>query len=184
MPMFETFTTAARAPLGVLLQTLSATHRRVVVVYDKLNSFAAVEAARFSNGEAFGLQCVAISYNIGWLDAGHRLITDHSLQFLPIDVCMSKEFVEYIVRTTVELNNEGGQGVASPAGLVMNTCRELEGEFIDAIAEHPKYKDQKLFAVGPLNPLLDASARTPGKTRHQCMDWLDAQPPIFQSSGP
>ncbi|KAM0908473.1 hypothetical protein ACQ4PT_015444 [Festuca glaucescens] len=175
MPMFETFTAAARAPLGVLLETLSATHRRVVVVYDKLNSFAAVEAARLGNGEAFGLQCVAISYNIGWLDAGHRLITDHGLQFLPIDVCMSKEFVEYVFRTEKELQEAGG--VAS-AGLVMNTCRALEGEFIDAIAEYPEFKDQKLFAVGPLNPLLDASARTPpGKTRHECMEWLDKQPP-------
>ncbi|CAM0903409.1 unnamed protein product [Alopecurus aequalis] len=174
MPMFETFTAAARAPLGELLRTLSAAHRRVVVVYDKLNSFAAVEAAQLSNGEAFGLQCVAISYNIGWLDAGHRLLSDHGLQFLPIDACMSKEFVEYVFRTEKELQDEGG--VAS-AGLVMNTCRALEGEFIDAIAEHPTFVDQKLFAVGPLNPLLDASARTPGKTRHECMEWLDKQPP-------
>ncbi|XP_047069274.1 putative cis-zeatin O-glucosyltransferase [Lolium rigidum] len=179
IPMWESFNTAASVPLAVLLRRLSATHRRVVVVYDRLNSFAAVEAARLENGEAYALQCVAISYHLGWLDPGHQLLRGHGLEHIPIDVTMSKEFVEYIVRTTVELNNEGGQGVASPAGLVMNTCRELEGEFIDAIAEHPKYKDQKLFAVGPLNPLLDASAsvRTPGKTRHKCMDWLDAQPP-------
>uniref|UniRef100_A0ACD5UU46 Uncharacterized protein n=1 Tax=Avena sativa TaxID=4498 RepID=A0ACD5UU46_AVESA len=174
MPMFETFTAAARAPLGALLETLAATHRRVVVVYDKLNSFAAVEAARVRNGEAFGLQCVAISYNIGWLDREHKLLTDHGLQFLPITECMSKEFVEYVFRTETELQ-EGG-GVAS-AGLVMNTCRALEGEFIDALAQHPEFKDQKLFAVGPLNPLLDVSARTPGKTRHECMEWLDEQPP-------
>ncbi|KAM0901368.1 hypothetical protein ACQ4PT_020054 [Festuca glaucescens] len=81
---------------------------------------------------------------------------------------------EYVFRTEKELQEAGG--VAS-AGLVMNTCRALEGEFIDAIAEHPEFKDQKLFAVGPLNPLLDASARTPGKTRHECMEWLDKQPP-------
>uniref|UniRef100_A0ACD5V439 Uncharacterized protein n=1 Tax=Avena sativa TaxID=4498 RepID=A0ACD5V439_AVESA len=173
MPMWETFTAAARAPLADLLETLSATHRRVVVVYDNLNSFAAVEAARLRNGEAFGLQCVAISYSLGWLDSEHKLLRDHDLQFLPIDACTTKEFVDYVSRAARDLLDRGG---VPSSGLVMNTCRALEGEFIDAIAETPAFKDRKLFAVGPLNPLLDASARTPGKARHECMDCLDAQP--------
>jgi cis-zeatin O-glucosyltransferase len=176
IPLWEAFSTAAGAPLAVLLQSLSVTHRRVVVVYDRINSFAAVEAARLDNGEAYGLQCVAVSYHMGWLNPGHQLLRDHDLRYIPIDVSMSKEFLEYMFRTTVELRDGEGRGVASAAGLVMNTSRALEGEFIDAVAEHPSSKDQKLFAVGPLNPLLDPSARTPGKTRHKCMDWLDAQP--------
>jgi cis-zeatin O-glucosyltransferase len=176
LPMWEAFSTAASAPLGVLLRSLSATHRRVVVVYDRLSSFAAVETARLDNGEAYGLQFVAISYHLGWLDPGHQLLRDRGLRYIPIDVTMSKEFVEYMLRTKAEARHGKGCGAA---GLVMNTCRALEGEFIDAIAEHPSCKGQKLFAVGPLNPLLDdASARTaPGKTRHECMDWLDSQPP-------
>ncbi|XP_051218696.1 putative cis-zeatin O-glucosyltransferase [Lolium perenne] len=173
LPMWETFTAAARAPLAVLLERLSATHHRVVVVYDNMNAFAAVEAARLSNGEAFGLQCVAISYNLGWLDHEHKLLRDHDLQFLPMDACTTKEFMDYIFRTAGELRDGGG---IPSSGLVMNTCRALEGVFIDAIAEHPEFKEKKLFAVGPLNPLLDASARTPGKARHECMEWLDKQP--------
>jgi cis-zeatin O-glucosyltransferase len=177
LPMWEAFSTAASVPLAALLRSLSATHRRVVVVYDRLNSFAAVEAARLDNGEAYGLQCVAISYHLAWLDPGHQLLRDHGLEYIPIDVTMSKEFVEYMFRTTAELQDEGGRGVASSVGLVMNTCRELEGDFIDAIAVHPSSMDQKIFAVGPLNPLLDGSTRTSGETRHECMEWLDAQPP-------
>ncbi|XP_047070549.1 putative cis-zeatin O-glucosyltransferase [Lolium rigidum] len=177
LPMWETFDAAARAPLAALLDSLSATHRRVVVVYDIMNTFAAVEAARLGNGEAYGLMCVAISCHLGWLDAGHQLLRKNGGQYVPMEVSSSKEFMEYMFRRTAELQVAGGPGAASAVGLVMNTCRELEGEFIDATAEHPIYKDKKLFAVGPLNPLLDASARTPGKTRHKCMDWLDAQPP-------
>ncbi|KAL6652255.1 hypothetical protein ACP70R_011180 [Stipagrostis hirtigluma subsp. patula] len=168
MPMFEAFTASARAPLAAVLGRLSATHRRVVVVFDRLNSFAAAEAARLGNGEAFGLQCVAISYEIGWLDPGHRLLRDHGLQFLPVDACMTKEFVEYVFRT---------QHDAPVAGVVMNTCRALEGEFIDVVAARPEYQGQRLFAVGPLSPLLGADARTPGQPRHECLDWLDRQPP-------
>jgi cis-zeatin O-glucosyltransferase len=48
IPMWEAFSTAASAPLAVLLRSVSATHRRVVVVYDRINSFAAVEAARLA----------------------------------------------------------------------------------------------------------------------------------------
>ncbi|XP_062184382.1 putative cis-zeatin O-glucosyltransferase [Phragmites australis] len=171
MPMFETFIAAARAPLAGLLERLSATHRRVVVVFDRLSSFAAAEAARLSNGEALGFQCVAVSYNIGWVDPGHQLLRDHGLQFLPVEACMSKEFVEYIVRA--EQDEKG----APVAGVVMNTCRVLEGEFIDVVAAHPEFHGQKFFEVGPLNPLLDADARTPGQPLHECLEWLDKQSP-------
>ncbi|CAD6260033.1 unnamed protein product [Miscanthus lutarioriparius] len=173
MPMFETFAAAARAPLAALLQRLSATHRRVAVVFDRLNPFAATEAARLGNGEAFGLQCVAISYDLGWLDPGHRLISDYGLQFLGLDACMSKEFVDFVFQM-----EEAAQG-APVAGLVMNTCRAVEGEFIDVVAAQPPFQGQRFFAVGPLNPLLlDADARTPpGQVRHECLEWLDKQPP-------
>nr|TKW05910.1 hypothetical protein SEVIR_7G207000v2 [Setaria viridis] len=171
MPMFEAFTAAARAPLGALLARLSTTYRRVAVVFDRLNAFAATEAARLANGEAFGLQCVAMSYNIGWLDPGHRLLRDHDLQFLPVDACMSKEFVDFVLR--MELDEQ----VAPVAGVVMNTCRVLEGEFIDVVAASPQFQGQRLFGVGPLNPLLDADARKPGQARHECLEWLDTQPP-------
>jgi hypothetical protein len=76
--MLQTFAAAARAPLAGLLEQLSVAHRRVVVVFDRLNSFVATEAARLRNGEAFGLQCVAGSYNIGRLDPEHRLLRDHA----------------------------------------------------------------------------------------------------------
>ncbi|XP_066345556.1 putative cis-zeatin O-glucosyltransferase [Miscanthus floridulus] len=173
MPMFETFAAAARAPLAALLQRLSATHRRVAVVFDRLNPFAATEAARLGNGEAFGLQCVAISYDLGWLDPGHRLISDYGLQFLAPDASMSKEFVDFVFQM-----EEAAQG-APVAGLVMNTCRAVEGEFIDVVAAQPPFQGQRFFAVGPLNPLLlDADARTPpGQARHECLEWLDKQPP-------
>ncbi|WVZ83236.1 hypothetical protein U9M48_030405 [Paspalum notatum var. saurae] len=156
--MFETFAAAA---LAALLGRLSTTYRHVVVVFDRLNPFAATKAARLGNGEAFGVQCVAISYDIG-----------SSPPPRSPDVCMSKEFVDFIVQ--MEQEKQG----APVAGVVMNTCRVLEGEFIDALAAHPQFQGQRLFRVGPLNPLLDADTRTaPGQPRHECLEWLDSQPP-------
>uniref|UniRef100_A0ACD5V2S8 Uncharacterized protein n=1 Tax=Avena sativa TaxID=4498 RepID=A0ACD5V2S8_AVESA len=172
MPMLYAFVAHARVPLAALLERLSASHRRVVVLYDRLSSFAAAEAARLPNGEAFCMQCVAVSYNVAFKDAGHQLLRDHGMVFHPVDVCMPEEFNEYIAKTW-----DDGQGVAV-GGMVLNTCRALEGEFIDEEAKSPEYAGQKIFSVGPLNPLLlDASKRMPGQARHECLDWLDRQPP-------
>uniref|UniRef100_A0ACD5YCD5 Uncharacterized protein n=1 Tax=Avena sativa TaxID=4498 RepID=A0ACD5YCD5_AVESA len=172
LPMWETYSAAARVPLASLLERLSATHRRVVVVYDHMNSFAAAEAARV-DGEAYGLVCVAISNHLAWMPDGHQLLRDRGLRSVPMDACMSKEFVEYMARVTTE---------AEGAGFLMNTCRALEGEFLDAVADIPDIKRQKRFAVGPLNPLLPVATepkleREVATPRHECMRWLDAQPP-------
>jgi len=48
------------------------------------------------------------------------------------------------------------------------------------VASDPEYRGKNVFVVGPMNPLLDATARVPGgptTTRHRCLDWLDEQPP-------
>jgi hypothetical protein len=46
MPLWKAFTASAPAPVAALLGDVSASHRRVVVLYDPLNGFVAEEAAR------------------------------------------------------------------------------------------------------------------------------------------
>ncbi|KAL6847296.1 hypothetical protein ACP4OV_023149 [Aristida adscensionis] len=106
LPLWETFTAIAPAPLVALLCGLSAFHRRVIVLYDFLKTFAADEAARLPNDEA---------------------------------------------STTL------AQTVPSNAGVLANTCRTLEGKFIDFFTEQLATVGKKLFVVGPLNPLLDVT---------------------------
>nr|CAB3487893.1 unnamed protein product [Digitaria exilis] len=176
IPVAEAFAAGARAPVAALLSRISsaACSRRVVVLYDRLSSFAAPEAARIPNAEAFCLQCVSACFDAAWTDAGQRLLRAHGLGHAPHpSACMPKELVEYIVRT------QGDGRSPAFAGVVMNTCRAIEGdEFIDAVASDPAYRGKKVFAVGPLNPLLD-DATAPaagGQTRHECLEWLDKQP--------
>ncbi|XP_040379541.1 cis-zeatin O-glucosyltransferase 1-like [Oryza brachyantha] len=173
MPLWETYSADARAPLSALLGGLSASRRRVVVLYDLLCSFAAEEAARLPNGESFGFHCTSVSYMLGKLDAEHRLLRENGLHYLPVHSCVTKEFLDYVYnRAAVE------QASASAAGILANTCRALEGDFIDAAAEALAAGGKKLFAVGPFNPvLLDAGASGQSQRRHECLDWLDRQPP-------
>ncbi|KAF8679027.1 hypothetical protein HU200_045780 [Digitaria exilis] len=182
LPLFEAFCAGARAPLAALLEELAASHRRVVVLHDRMAAFAAGEAARLPNGEALGVHCLAASYNVGWADPGHALLRQHGLVFHPPDACATKEFVALAKRMGQERRRAPG------AGMVVNTCRALEGEFLDVLAGIPSSDGPKVFAVGPLSPVLlpDASSGGGGARRHECLDWLNKQPPssvIYVSFG-
>ncbi|GJN10792.1 hypothetical protein PR202_ga28915 [Eleusine coracana subsp. coracana] len=177
-PLFDAFCGdgGARAPLAALLAGLSATHRRVVVLHDRMAAFAAVEAARLPNAEWLGVHCLAASYNVGWADPAHRILRDHGLVFHPPAACATPEFVALARRMGQERRRAPG------AGVVVNTCRALEGEFLDALKGIPSSDGPKLFAVGPLSPVLTGpDARrgprpNPARKRHECLDWLDKQP--------
>ncbi|OEL32498.1 putative cis-zeatin O-glucosyltransferase [Dichanthelium oligosanthes] len=173
MPLWEAFTAGAPAPLATLLAAVSASHRRVVVLYDIANAFAAEEAARLPNGEGFGLVCTCLSTFVGRTDAGSHLLRERGIDYVPIYTYMSEEFFEYVTKRA-----RSAQTIPSSAGVLANTCRALEGEFIDLFAEQLAAAGKKFFSIGPLNPLLDASSTEQrGKKRHECQGWLDKQPP-------
>uniref|UniRef100_M8CT04 Glycosyltransferase n=1 Tax=Aegilops tauschii TaxID=37682 RepID=M8CT04_AEGTA len=156
MPMFKAYIAGARAPLAALLDKLSGSYRRIVVVHAPITAFAAEEAARLPNGESLGLHCLAVSMLLGRMDANHRLLRENGLVYSAIEECATKEFVEYANRARPT------KDISPGAGILANTCRALEEE---------------LFTIGPLNPLLDASAPKESKQRHECLNWLDEQPP-------
>uniref|UniRef100_A0A0D9X2H6 Glycosyltransferase N-terminal domain-containing protein n=1 Tax=Leersia perrieri TaxID=77586 RepID=A0A0D9X2H6_9ORYZ len=170
IPLFESFYDGARAPLAALLADLAPRHRRVVVLHDRMAAFAAVEAARFPNAEALGVHCLAASYNVGWASPRHRLLAEHGLVFHPPEECASKEFVALAKRMGQERRR------APPSAMVVNTCRAIEGDFLDALSQFPSSDGHNVFAVGPLNPILPTSPRHRPR-RHECLTWLDAQPP-------
>ena len=153
-----------------------------MVLYDLINGFVAEEAARLPNGEGYALHCSAVSSIIGRVEDGGRLLRERGLEYLPIDPYLTEEFMEYLhKRTRTE------QSMVVSAGLLANSCRALEGDFIDFLAQQMAAGGKKLFAIGPLNPLLDASApEQSSRSRHGCLRWLDEQPPasvIYVSFG-
>ncbi|XP_012703082.1 putative cis-zeatin O-glucosyltransferase [Setaria italica] len=172
MPLLEAFIADAPAALAALLRGVSASHRRVVVVYDSANAFAAEEAARLHNGEGFAFHCTAASAFVGRMDGGAQLLRDvHGLDDLPVHAFVTEEFLEFIGKRA-----RVAQTIPSSAGILMNTSRALEGEFIDFVAERLTAGGKKVFSIGPLNPMLDASALEQGTARHECLCWLDRQP--------
>ena len=176
-PLFEAYSIGTRAPQAALLAELTPTHRRVVVLHDSMAAFAVAEATCLPSAEALGVHCLAASYNVGWADREHALLRRHGLVFHPPDACATLEFVVLDRRMGQERRRAPG------AGMVVSTCHALEGDFLDALQGIPSSDGRRLFAVGPLSPVLlpgtGASNGTDSGSsrRHECLDWLDAQPP-------
>ncbi|XP_020083740.1 putative cis-zeatin O-glucosyltransferase isoform X1 [Ananas comosus] len=168
-PLWEAFDDDARVPLAALLRTLSPTSQRLVIVHEPLSSFAAEEAAGIPNAESYAFQCIPVSYILSWRDEGspgRELLRARGVDFPSNDGCMTDEFLAFAGRRQnwIELSS----------GTLLNTCREIEGEFVDVLAREPKYLNKKLFTVGPLNPVAVGQGKL---QRHDCLEWLDKQPP-------
>ncbi|XP_074558241.1 cis-zeatin O-glucosyltransferase 2-like [Curcuma longa] len=173
-PLFDAFE-HLRAPVGELLRSLSASSRRVVVIHDPLASFAADEAAAFPNAESYVFHCVPALFQISIArpSAALELSRDHGLTLPSLDGIMTEEFMAFAQRQWTPSR------IAHAAGMLLNTCRALEGEFLDKIAREPDYCGKKLFAIGPLSPLPFVAGAVAERlvSSHECLNWLDKQPP-------
>lgn len=80
-----------------------------------------------------------------------------------LEDCFTSEFTQFIA------DQQKHFGLAS--GCLYNSCKEIEGEFMDLIEEISRNIDlkQKHWAIGPFNPvqMMEKTAR------HPCLDWLN-----------
>ncbi|KAH0463236.1 hypothetical protein IEQ34_007818 [Dendrobium chrysotoxum] len=79
----------------------------------------------------------------------------------------SPEFRRFIERRRYD--------VATSSGFIINTCRELESEFLDILALREDFLDKPIFAIGPLNPVPMHS--NTDISHDECLEWLDGHPP-------
>ncbi|XP_073000888.1 cis-zeatin O-glucosyltransferase 1-like [Typha latifolia] len=166
-PAFEAFL-HIRAPLSSLLQTLSSASTRLVIVHDSLSSFAGKEAESLPNTESYNFQCLSALYGLTFRQISEstaKLLRAHDLVLPSEDGCITEEFSDFVIRNYYD-NNE------RESGTIMNTCKKLEGEFLELRRQELDYIGKKLFAIGPINPVVIRG----GGHKHECLDWLDKQP--------
>ena len=175
LPLFEAFVADAPAAVAALLRGISASHRRVVVLYDVMTAFAAEEAARLPNGEGFAFHCTAASILASGLDLDGglqlRMRDAHGFDNIPPHGFVTGKHLEFVFKQA-----RCHQTIPSSAGVIMNTSRALEGEFIDFVTQLLGAAGKKVFSIGPLNPVMDAKASEQVAEGHGCLDWLDKQP--------
>ncbi|XP_072954481.1 putative cis-zeatin O-glucosyltransferase [Typha angustifolia] len=166
-PAFEAFL-HIRAPLSSLLQTLSSASTRLVIVHDSLSSFAGKEAESLPNTESYNFRCLSALFGLTFpqiSESTAKLLRAHDLVLPAKDGRVTEEFSDFMIRNYYD-NNE------RESGMIMNTCKKLEGEFLELRRQELDYIGKKLFAIGPINPVVIRG----GGHRHECLDWLDKQP--------
>ncbi|THF97158.1 hypothetical protein TEA_001424 [Camellia sinensis var. sinensis] len=120
-----------RQPVASLLQKISRTTRRVIIIHD-----------------------VVMAYKRQEVPEGLPSMQDSGV-------------------TAPELVNLSSLHSDFRSGSIINSCRSIEGPYIDLLEKEHIAADQKQWAIGPLN-LYDSIN---SKGQHKCLEWLDKQAP-------
>lgn len=134
--------------------------------------FAGADAAELGNVEIYNFLCVPAFFHLPYHwnkeSAGSATPEARAVIEAEFEDSLTDQFWEFVYRRYIT-----GFPVA---GVLINTCRPIEGEFIDLYQKRQDGGESvKIYAVGPVNPLVtsDSSGETP---RHECLEWLDRQP--------
>nr|ACB88212.1 UFGT3 [Phalaenopsis equestris] len=156
-----------RPSLSSLLHSLSLSSRRLILLHDTFMSVAALEAASLSNAESYTFQCVSAFQALFELQPNLRpktrtnpFVAAHFEDWVPAPILERVKLLEH--HRPVEV------------GIIANSCRPLDGEFVDLLAD--EYWPKNIFAVSPLH-LIGPKLAVGSEKRHQCLMWLDKQPP-------
>ncbi|XP_019162472.1 PREDICTED: zeatin O-glucosyltransferase-like [Ipomoea nil] len=160
-----------REPLRQFLSDLSKKARRVVVIYDSMMASNVQDIPSIPNAESYSFQSIsAISiYNFHW----------ESLQRppLPPEAEVLNElgnFETFVTPEVLEFVKIQDEALKFNSGTLFNTCRVIEGAFLDLLAKDPSAGTGQLWAIGPFNPVILPENKDPS-TRHKCLAWLDKQ---------
>ncbi|CAD5170706.1 unnamed protein product [Musa acuminata subsp. malaccensis] len=170
------------SPLADLVRSLASRSRRVVLIHDSSMTFAAGAAASLPNVEAFCFHTVSAiaGFFFRWELRGkprEPAVEILELPHVSNEDCISQQFCDFVLSQQ--------QTTVADSGRLINSCRAIEGMFIDLVAREPEWQDKKTFAIGPLNPITFNQASGNG-ARHPSIEWLDQQPPssvIYVSFG-
>ncbi|MCD9645653.1 hypothetical protein HAX54_034715 [Datura stramonium] len=175
-------------PLGDICRALLLSScRRVVVIHDSIMLSVVQGMISVANAETYIFHVISaftvcsLFHQVRGNDDDQD--DDQHLLFLPfqahlpsMDSCYKPEmpeFVKILRRWTFK------------SGDIFNTCRDIEGPYLDALA---KQSDRPIWSLGPLinnvhivhnnQESSSSSSSSPNKilSRHRCIEWLDKKP--------
>ncbi|KAG8371982.1 hypothetical protein BUALT_Bualt12G0019400 [Buddleja alternifolia] len=162
-------TTNLRKPIYNLVEKLSATVGKIVVIYDSLMPYVVQDISSIPNAESYCFQSISAFslYSFYWEGKGKPILATEAeiiRQVPSIEECVPPELLEFskIQEDAPKFNS----------GDIYNTSRVIEGLYVDLLAKEKTTGTDKIWAIGPFNPV-----SAPGKrdltVRHKYLDWLD-----------
>ncbi|KAL7589976.1 zeatin O-xylosyltransferase [Lactuca sativa] len=163
-----------RQPFVDLLSTISPASKRVVVIYDYLMGPVVQDVGSFPNAEAYMFSCCS-AFASFWYhqEATGRPPLDGELESIKKELpsgedCYSTDGLQFILSTDVSYKK-------FTSGTILDACRVIEGKYIDLLEQEENEDHQKLWALGPFNPVAITHDST--HKRHKLFDWLEKQKP-------
>ncbi|CAK9145158.1 unnamed protein product [Ilex paraguariensis] len=158
-----------RDPVATLLQALSTTTKRVVVIHDSLMASLVQDIPSISNTESYSFHSVSAFSSCLFLSVLGRPVSigqDILKEAPSMESCVTSQLIEFS-QTQQEHKNFN-------SGTLYNTCKVIEDPYLDILAENQTAGTKKQWAIGPFNPV-EIWKNTNSSTRHPCLEWLDKQ---------
>ncbi|CAA2961221.1 zeatin O-glucosyltransferase-like [Olea europaea subsp. europaea] len=149
-----------REPVYTFVNKLSSTAKRIVVIYDSLMAYVVQDIHSVTNAESYCFR----SMSAFCVYSFHRKYAGKPLPSL--EGCLPPEFSEFqkLQREARKFNS----------GDIYNASRLIEGLYLDLLAKENTKGTDKLWAIGPFNPVV-IHERKDSNSRHKCLEWLDKQ---------
>ncbi|KAG5552469.1 hypothetical protein RHGRI_010523 [Rhododendron griersonianum] len=168
-PSFEA-SILLRDPVADLLREISDTATRVIVIHDYFMSYVVQDAATIPNAESYIFSPVSAFHG------SFRLLKDNK-SFQSLDELKGLSTIQG--NLTPEIQNFSDlqadyQSLA--AGTIFNSCRSLEGIYLDWLEKEMNSRNKKVWAIGPLNSDTKGDKRK-SHNQHWFLEWLDKQAP-------
>ncbi|CAA3016825.1 zeatin O-glucosyltransferase-like [Olea europaea subsp. europaea] len=156
------------------VEHMSKQAKRVVIIHDPV--MAAVVQEAIPNAESYAFNCVSAYYysSFVWESLGKPFPIEQPKNLPSFKGCVPDEVFKFVALQEEPLKYR--------AGYLFNTCRDIEGPYVDLLEREEVAENRKLWAIGPILPSKSLSANS----QHKCLEWLDKQAPksvIYVSFG-
>lgn len=161
-----------REPVYAFVNKLASTTRRIAVIYDSMMAYVVQDLHSITNVETYcfnSISAVCI-YAMYWEITGKSALSTEAeiLKELPSsEGCVPPE-----VSKLAELQLEAKK---SSSGDLYNSNRLIEGLYLDLLAKEKTTGTDKVWAIGPFNPVVIPEKRDLNSHK-KCLEWLDKQP--------
>ncbi|PON86714.1 UDP-glucuronosyl/UDP-glucosyltransferase, partial [Trema orientale] len=167
IPFFQA-STSLREPVAALLRSQSLTTKRLVVIYDISAASVVQDVVSLPNAEAYTFSCFSAFYSLARM---RELLGRNDIvlmEDLPSwESCFPSAIREFIASQIPALQSYVGQ--------IYNSCRAIEGPFLEQLANDNLSGKRKTWAVGPLHQTT-ISKELEDKDDY-LVEWLDKQEP-------
>ncbi|KAJ9184833.1 hypothetical protein P3X46_004520 [Hevea brasiliensis] len=177
IPAFKHASSHLREPVSVLLRSLSSKARKVIVIHDSLMASVIQEVQLISNAESYNFHSVSAFTMCLYQRERMGRHNIHENGVIPEEIptlegCFTDEFSDFI--------DSQYQFHKLDSGRVYNTCRLIEGAFMDLVEKEQIETTEgstkkKHWALGPFNPVIIPAERKGSDGKHFCLEWLDKQ---------